>query len=82
MDYPLGEWVGNRAEVWECVDAMTPGSVYCKYLENDIVFDPKVPGKLALKNPNLTEIDTRLSLVFITAALAINMLELSGCTNI
>lgn len=78
MDYPLGEMVGNRCEVWECVEAITPGSIYCKFLENEIEFNPNVPGKLSLKNPNMEIIDTRLALVFITAALAINMLELAG----
>lgn len=61
---------------------MTPGSIYCQYLENEIIFDAKVPGKLRLKNPDMCPIDTKLSLVFVTAALAINMLELSGCENL
>lgn len=34
MDYPLGIWSGNSCEVWECVLAMTPGSEYCKIVDN------------------------------------------------
>ena len=39
MDYPLGRMVGNANEVWECIEAMTPGSIYTKILDK-ISYDP------------------------------------------
>lgn len=33
MDYPLGTWSGNSCEIWECIEAMTPGSLYCDILD-------------------------------------------------
>jgi thymidine phosphorylase len=43
MDYPLGLMVGNTCEVWECLEAMNPGSAYTKILD-DLEYSENFPG--------------------------------------
>lgn len=47
MDYPLGEWAGNSCEVYECVQAMTPGTETIKILDK-LNFDETLPGFIRL----------------------------------
>lgn len=77
MEYPLGEHIGNCNEVWECVEAMTPGSSYIKILEEKIQFDGA--SEIFLKPIQITS--NKDILIFITTALAMNMMKLSGSTN-
>ncbi len=61
-------------EVWECVQAMTPNSDYVKILREKISFDNTSECYLRLSRHE----SPKDALVFITTALAINMLTLSG----
>lgn len=45
MDYPLGEMVGNRNEVWECIEAMSANSRYSKILE-DLEINEALPSMI------------------------------------
>ncbi|KRX05537.1 Pyrimidine nucleoside phosphorylase, C-terminal [Pseudocohnilembus persalinus] len=77
MDYPIGQWVGNSCEIWECIQAMTPGSDYCNILDR-IQFNEKNHGKIQLNNQNNDLTDIREMLVFMVVALTLNSLIISG----
>eukprot|EP00825_Cyclidium_porcatum_P030135 TRINITY_DN31_c0_g1_i1.p1 TRINITY_DN31_c0_g1~~TRINITY_DN31_c0_g1_i1.p1 ORF type:complete len:529 (+),score=110.20 TRINITY_DN31_c0_g1_i1:198-1784(+) len=78
MEYPLGEQIGNNNEVWECVEAMTPNSSYIKILQEKILYDPQ--SECLLKPITITS--NKDILIFITAALALNMMKLAGSTDL
>ena len=73
MDYPLGIHVGNCNEVWECVECLLPGSSYMGILEEIVQFDKNSYYNL---KPLETPKSSKDSLIFITAALALNMVKL------
>ncbi|KRX00803.1 Pyrimidine nucleoside phosphorylase, C-terminal [Pseudocohnilembus persalinus] len=75
MDYPLGNFVGNSAEVYEALKFMEIGSEYQKILEKRVIFDQNFVTKLRLENGVQGAKD---NLVYIVVSLALNMLELSG----
>ncbi|KRX02744.1 Pyrimidine nucleoside phosphorylase, C-terminal [Pseudocohnilembus persalinus] len=77
MDYPLGLWAGNSCEIWECIDAMTPGSDYCSILDR-IQYNENSHGKIQLNNQKNEMTDIRELLVFITVVLTLNSLIISG----
>mmetsp|Transcript_12033 Transcript_12033/g.1082 ORF Transcript_12033/g.1082 Transcript_12033/m.1082 type:complete len:81 (+) Transcript_12033:464-706(+) len=76
MDYPLGEWAGNSCEVYECVEAMTPGTETIKILDK-LNFDETLPGYVRLGSDNKPT-DIKDLLMYFTFALTLNMYVLSG----
>lgn len=76
MDYPLGEWSGNSCEVFECIDAMTPGSELMKMLDL-LTFDSTHPTFVKLNNDNKPK-DIREVLIYFTFVLILNMYILTG----
>lgn len=76
MDYPLGEWSGNSCEVYECVEAMTPGTELNNMVDL-ITFDETLPGYIKLRENNKPE-DIRDLLIYFTFALTLNMWVISG----
>lgn len=78
MDYPLGLMVGNTCEVQECLDAMNPDSIYTKLLD-DLEYNESLPGMIQFKGGRGDQVANNLdNLMYITIALAINMMRLSG----
>lgn len=75
MDYPLGIMVGNTNEVWECLVAMDPKSEYTKLLD-ELEYDESQPSMIRFKGRELS--NNLDSLMYITIALALNMMRLSG----
>jgi len=77
MDYPLGEWVGNSCEVYECLEMFKPSSSYYKIFKEKIYIRQNETGlnKIALKEKINSVKD---NLVLVSIALAIYMFVLNG----
>lgn len=73
MEFPLGEYVGNKYEVYECLEAMKEDSPYYSILDR-ILFDEAAVGNIRIeKLQNNADI-----LMVVTFGLAMSMLKIAG----
>lgn len=77
MEYPIGEWSGNSCEIYESILAMTPGSDYCKIIEQNLSFSETSPCFVKIGSDNFPQSPKEI-LVYLTFGLLMNTVMLSG----